>query len=352
MSNVRKYDAEGLRQQLGQRFEWANLTVFILIIAIVARNGVNFWGYDHYAIAWSKVWPKPVSVFSVENSGNLILAKLFNVDTRLGWMALHILLTILVALLIVIFISLQEMTSDQKRTLFFLLAASQIAVMLSQEIGYFDVITILGATLLGFARNNSLRLLGAFVMCSGNMSQALVATFLFGILVIVLKPKDKIPRIAYLYPAFLAAVIWLLGRLWLSGSGRASEFGPSMWLYSFKGFLVSPSLFLYSLLGSLWLLTPLFWKALTICGKKRALLVVLLVLVIPGIFGVATTESSRDALLILSPSFIYLMRYLVSECGLILNKGQTIAICLFPAFLIWREGAVVEPWSILHRLFF
>jgi hypothetical protein len=329
-----------------------NLTVFILIIAILARNGVNFWGYDRYAIAWSKVWPKPVSVFSVENSGNLILAKLFNVDTRLGWMALHILLTILVALIIVIFISLQEITSEQKRSLFFLLAASQIGVMLSQEIGYFDVITILGATLLGFAQNNSLRLLGAFVMCLGNTPQALVATCLFGALVIVLKSKKRISSVAFFYPAFLAAIIWLLQRLWLSESGRASEFGPSMWLYSFKGFLVSPSLFLYSLLGSLWLLSPLFWQALTICGKKKALLVVLLVLVIPGIFGVVTTESSRDALLIMSPSFIYLMRYLVSERGLILNKGQMIAISLFPAFLIWREGAVVEPWSVLHRLFF
>jgi hypothetical protein len=76
------------------KFKWFTYLYFPIAFVLILRNGINFWGYDKYALEWVKVWPKPVSVFSVENSGNLFLAKIFGVDSRFSWIALHISLTV------------------------------------------------------------------------------------------------------------------------------------------------------------------------------------------------------------------------------------------------------------------
>ena len=43
---------------------------------------------------------------------------------------------------------------------------------------------------------------------------------------------------------------------------------------------------------------------------------------------------------------------LLSERQLVLSRIQILALALMPSFLVWREGAIVEPWSVLQRFFF
>lgn len=76
------------------RFQWLTYVFFPITFILVLRNGINFWGYDKYALEWVKVWPNPASVFSVENAGNLFLAKILGVESRFSWMLLHIFLAI------------------------------------------------------------------------------------------------------------------------------------------------------------------------------------------------------------------------------------------------------------------
>ena len=334
-------------------YAWALSFVPVVGMAVTIRNGLNFWGYDFYALAWAKVWPHPSSVFSVENFGNLALAHFLRIDSRAGWFALHLGLSLLYFILLILFVHFSEIDDEKRRTLFVIFAACPITMMIMQEIGYFDVVTILGALILGYSTSISARIFGAALMAAGNTPQALVATFLFSVALTLLSSKPIKKRLLYFAPFVLVFLFWVFQRFWLGGMGRTEEFGPSMWAWSFKGFLVaSPLLYFYSVIGPLVILIP---KILTRVGysiKCRELWVIGWWISIPCVFGIVTTESTRDALCLMAPTFFWFMKREVTEFGLRLTKWEMAGMCLLPCFLIWREGAVVEPWSILHRLFF
>ena len=335
------------------KFNWISYYFFPFIFILILRNGINFWGYDYYAISWAKEWPRAVSQFSVENSGNLMLAKLLSIDSRVSWMVLHGLLTVFFFLLVAFFISREKLFDSQKRTLFTLILASALSMMLMQEIGYFDVITILGALILAFGNNMTVKILGTIVMCSGNTPQALIATLLLGTLVSLTQiQRRNVFEIKLFTPFMVALVIWILERFWLGGEGREAEFGPGMWLYSSKGFLIASPLYLYALLGPIWLIAPAVMEKLRIFSPRRIFLVIVVLILIPALFGIVTTESTRDALCIMSPALLWFFKFIVSECQLKISRGQILGLVLMPNFLVWREGEIVEPWSILQRFFF
>lgn len=335
------------------KFNWMSYYLLPLIFLLILRNGINFWGYDYYAIAWAKEWPRPVSQFSVENSGNLMLAKLLSIDSRVSWMVLHGSLTVLFFLLAALFISREKLVNSQKRTLFLLILASALSMMLMQEIGYFDVITIIGALILAFGNNTTVKILGTVVMCSGNTPQALIATLLLGTLVSLTQFRKKnIFEFNLFLPFIVTLIIWIFERFWLGGEGREAEFGPGMWLYSSKGFLIASPLYLYALLGPIWLIAPAVMEKLSVFSPRRIFLIMVVLILIPALFGIVTTESTRDALCIMSPALLWFFKYLVSECQLKISRGQILGLVLMPNFLVWREGEIVEPWSVLQRFFF
>jgi len=332
---------------------WISYYFLPFFAILIMRNGINFWGYDYYAIAWAKEWPKPVSQFSVEDSGNLMLAKLFAIDTRLSWMVLHAVLTGLFIILAAFLVSREKLSNIQKRALFILILSSALTMMLMQEIGYFDVITIIGALTLAFGNSMAIRILGTIVMCSGNTPQTLIATLLFGTLISLTQNRKKYDIDLRLFiPFVVACIIWILERLWLGGLGREAEFGPGMWLYSTKGFLIASPLYLYALLGPIWFIAPTAAEKMKGFTPKRLFLIFTVLILVPALFGIVTTESTRDALCIMSPALLWFFKYLVSERQLVLSRIQILALALMPSFLVWREGAIVEPWSVLQRFFF
>lgn len=332
---------------------WISFFFLPFSLLLILRNGINFWGYDHYAIEWAKEWPKPISQFSVEDSGNLILAKLFGIESRISWMILHILLTGFFILLAMILISRESLTNNQKRTLFILVLVSPLTMMLMQEIGYFDVITIIGALILAFGNNMKIKVLGTIIMCSGNTPQTLIATLLLGVLIALTQNRKRLIIDFRLFiPFAVACLIWILERFWLGGLGREAEFGPGMWLHSSKGFLIASPLYLYALLGPIWLIVPAVMEKLSDFSAKRIFFIFTALIFIPALFGIVTTESTRDALCIMSPALFWFFKYLVSEHQFVLFRAQVLALGLMPSFLVWREGAIVAPWGVLHRFFF
>jgi hypothetical protein len=330
------------------------ITGFILLapLLVICRNGLNYWGYDYYALSWSAAWPEPISVFSVENFGNLAIAHLLGVDTRLGWVFLHLGMTFTFFLLLMHFVNREIVEVKAKQTLFVVLLASPLSMMLMQEIGYFDVLTVIGALILANAQSNPGRILGALVMASGNTPQALIATFIFCFSFTLLDKSKSIKRLVGFSAFFFVSLVWLLERLWLNGVGRTEEFGPGMWSYSFKGFLIASPLFLYSLLGPLVILIPKIHSRVGHSIKSNEVQVILGFLLVPGIFGIITTESTRDALCIMAPTIFWYIRREIVAFGLRITAWESVALCTLPCFLIWRQGAVVEPWAILHRYFF
>ncbi|CAN1484317.1 hypothetical protein MCEZE9_00032 [Candidatus Nanopelagicaceae bacterium] len=334
-------------------YSWAFTVVPVIGISVTLRNGLNFWGYDFYALDWAKVWPHPSSVFSVENFGDLALAHLLRIDSRVGWFSLHLGLSLIYFMLLILFSHTSNLDNEKRKTLFVIFAACPITMMIMQEIGYFDVITILGAIILGCGTSTPTRIVGAAIMASGNTPQALIATFLFSIALSLISNKPIKVRLQYFAPFALVVLIWIFERMWLGGMGRTEEFGPSMWSYSVKGFLVvSPMLYFYSVLGPLVILIPKIFKRIGHSIKSRELWVVGWCIWIPCFFGIVTTESTRDALCLMAPTFFWFIKREITEFGLRLSKWEIVGMCLLPCFLVWREGDIVESWSVLRRLFF
>lgn len=324
-----------------------------MLLAIILRNGINFIGYDYYGIEWARKWPEPISVYSVENSGDLILAKLFSTYTRVSWMALHSILTLLFFALAFFVCSFERISIKQKQTLFFLILICPLTMLVLQEIGWHDVLTIIGALILAFGKRTAPRMLGILIMCSGNTPQAMVASLLFGSLLNIFEYHNKRINLKYFIPFIFSVIIWVFQRFWLGSTGREGEFlQPSFWLYSAKGFLIASPLYLYALLGPLWLIAPDVWRKLKIFPKKQSLIIIVVLVLIPGVFGIITTDSSRDALCIMSPLLLWFFRYLVIEQQLILRRTQKIALILLPCFLVYRQGQIIPPWSVLERFFF
>jgi len=50
--------------------------------------------------------------------------------------------------------------------------------------------------------------------------------------------------------------------------------------------------------------------------------------------------------------FFWSCHYFIVNHNLQISRIQILAICLLPNFLIWREGAIIEPWGILRRFFY
>jgi hypothetical protein len=334
-------------------WNWFTYVYIPLFFVLVLRNGINFIGQDYYAIEWAKKWPNPVSTYSVENFGNIALAKLFSVETQVSWMVLHSILSLILLFLLIVFCHQENASIKQKQTLLFLTLTSPLTMMIMQQIGWHDVLTILGAMILAFGDKTSVRILGTVIMCSGNTPQALVATLLFGLLLNTVQNFKKKNELKFFIPFIVSLSVWLFERFWLGGAGRESEFfSPGFWLYSIKGFLIASPLYLYAILGPLWLIAPNVWQKLKAIPKKQTLMIVTILLLIPGVFGIITTDSSRDALCIMSPLLLWFLRYLVIEQQLVLRQGQIIGLILMPCFLVYREGQIIPPWSILDRLFF
>lgn len=324
-----------------------------LFLVIIFRNGINFIGYDYYAIEWARQWPKPISVYSVENSGDLILAKIFSTYSRVSWMILHLMLTFVLFVLVFFYCSFERISIKQKQTLFLLILTCPLTMLVFQEIGWHDVVTIIGALILAFGKKTRSRILGILIMCAGNTPQAIVAAFLFGCLLNAIENYDKKVNVKSFVPFIISTMLWIFQRFWLGSTGREGEIlEPSFWLYSVKGFLIASPLYLYAILGPLWFISSDVWKKLKMFPKKQTLIIMTILVLIPGAFGIITTDSSRDALCIMSPLLFWFLRYMVVELQLILRHTQKIALILMPCFLVYREGVIIPPWSILQRFFF
>ena len=333
-------------------WNWVTYVYIPIIFVLTLRNGINFIGKDYYAIEWAKKWPKPVSIYSVENFGNIALAKLFSVDSRVSWMVLHLLLSFIVLCLLIVFCHQEKASIKQKQTLLLLILSSPLTMMIMQQIGWHDVLTILGALILAFGDKTRVRILGTLIMCSGNTPQALVATLLFGLLLNIIQNFNKKNNLKLFIPFIISFIVWTIERFWLDGGRTGEFFVPSFWIYSVSGFLIASPLYLYAILGPLWFIAPNVWKKLKVFPKKQTISLLIILILIPSVFGIVTTDSSRDALCIMSPLLLWFLRYMVIEQELILQQTQKIFLILMPCFLVYREGQIIPPWSILERFFF
>lgn len=247
---------------------------------------------------------------------------------------------------------MENIPNDKKRNIFFLILVSPITMILMQEIGYYDVITITGSLIFAFRNNLIFRLLGTVILCAGNTPQALVITLLFGFFINFMNFSSKKIDFKGFIPFVFALIIWVLEKFWLGGLGRVSEYNYGQWSYSFKGFLIASPLFIYAILGPLWLISFNVLETLKRNRTTDIIKIFIVLLLVPGLFGMFTGDSTRDTLCIMSPMLFWLIKYLVIERNLVIGYNLKIMMCLAPCYLVWREGQIVSPWGELTKIFF
>ena len=90
--------------------------------------------------------------------------------------------------------------------------------MIMQQIGWHDVVTIIGAIILAFQDKTRIKILGTLIMCFGNTPQALIATLLFGLLLNLFLNFNKKINFKLFTPFIISVIVSVLERFWLGGS--------------------------------------------------------------------------------------------------------------------------------------
>jgi hypothetical protein len=169
--------------------------------------------------------------------------------------------------------------------------ASGIPPTLSYEIGFYDVLTLLGAGAIAVSRRPWLVAVGAVVLSGSNPPLALVSAISFAILSAG-EPFRGLRQKA-LITLTICLLGWLAVNLWLHAAGTSSESSQLFTNlgYSFRSFLDAAPLDVSSWYGGAWLLvvitivSPMAWR--TRCIVVGALIVV------PGLGSVATLDGTR-----------------------------------------------------------
>ena len=143
---------------------------------------------------------------------------MFSIESQVSSKVLHLLLSILLLFLLILFIPRESVSLKQKQTLLFLILASPLTIMIMQQIGWHDVVTIIGAIILAFQDKTRIKILGTLIMCFGNTPQALIATLLFGLLLNLFLNFNKKINFKLFTPFIISVIVSVLERFWLGGS--------------------------------------------------------------------------------------------------------------------------------------
>ena len=151
-------------------------TVFamgLLALALV-RSGFNLFSFD-WTVATESInrFPEATS-YGSWSWGNVVLAKILGIDNQASWYALHIVLTLICLVLPLAFAGRMPRQSFYPFAIYWLLLP--VVGSLLMWVGMYDVVTVIGATIVAFSRNWWQAAIGAVIWSSGNPEQAVVGS--------------------------------------------------------------------------------------------------------------------------------------------------------------------------------
>jgi hypothetical protein len=314
---------------------------FILGILILIRDGFNFRGYDHYGIPAAKALPKFVDFYS-GSVGDLILAKIFHTYTRLSWMGLHSTLTLVCVVVIIV------LGNNVSPELTRILLLSQIVTLMLQEIGFYDVITILGSVVIAFGiEYRFIVIVGTFVMASGNPQQAWVSSVCILFLCFTTyRYKAMIWNSIFCF--LTSSVLLVLNFAWSSGHGRETYLSPEIVKHAIRNFVFAIPYSIISFLGVVIIVLILVWKDLAVISKIGILVSII---IIPSIASAIALDGSRVPICVGAASTIIFLKDNFKSKTFILPPFYYSIMLFFPTLLVWGNGQVLLPWSRLFRVF-
>ena len=316
-----------------------------LLFFVILKDGINFRGYDHYGIPAAKSLPHFVDFYST-SYGDLVISHLLHTYSRFSWVILHTLLTIILILLL-FYIGISAKNRKSNDSLLFLLLLSQLTTLALQEIGFYDIVTLIGGLLAAInVRKRVPFLLSVLVLNSGNPEQSFISILSLLILVFLFE-KDRRTFLNVFLGLFLSLINLIFVFLWSKGNGRESYLGPEILKASLHSFLIAMPFSVLAILGCLNFLVFAFRKFLS---RTEMTAFITSIIFIPGVLSAIALDGSRVAVSISCAPLIYILKFMVEERNFRIDNRDKMFMFLFPSILVWGPGVVSLPWGRFFRL--
>jgi hypothetical protein len=305
-------------------FQVASLAAFFLI-----KNGFNAEVgniQDAYLPA-SQALPKPTGYFSA-SLGNLILAKIFKINSVESWIILHLIILI-ITFAIILWIVYRSTQTDQSILILMIFSLTSFST-LPGSIGKYDVITFFGGVLLVLSTKTSTSVLAISIMALGNPEQAILASVCLFVLSLnkvfdFCKSKAKLSM-------SVSILIYLVIQGWMLSNSMVSNritLIPYYLNLSISNFVNSPLNTLWFWMGIGWItiLTVIFYFD----GKERMKILGSLIL-IPATATILTVDGARVYGLIILPSFMVVSIWAANK---VIKEAGNINFIIGSYFLLW-----------------
>jgi len=288
------------------------LTLILALLLLKSELDAEIGNIRDAYLPASVALPKPIGYFSA-SLGNLIIGKLLGINSVTSWIVLHICL--LLACLVIIVILIHRSDLAPRTAMIVIVAAVPVTATLFSTIGKYDVVTFLGATILGLSRHKVGVLAGALIMSLGNPELAILA--LISLLLLSNLAEFQLPK-KYIQMGLACSVCLYLGiQIWMITGGIVSNRISLLPYYlglSLSNFLNAPFYNLWSWYGFFWFLVVIPFLSMKGSSRKRLFLVFL---VIPGMASIITADGVRVFSMIALPSLlvccVWIMRRFVKN---------------------------------------
>lgn len=345
---------------LASRLLVAPRAMFFVVVCVVAvaRTGIGEYSLDVLEI--SRRLPRPSETYKGLSVLSPIVARLLGVESRLGWWTLHAVLTVLAIALGVLLARRRLQSSETRRVLLVLVAASAMPVVLLSKIGHYDIWLVVGSILVSLGAGRIAPIVGGLIVGFTNFEQGavlvlalLAAQFSLGL------AREMIRSLT-----FAAAAVFGRGviEVWYRSfgvlpTGRGSLLRENL-VNSLEGFVKPWPIQLYSWYSAAWVLVIAMIVGLR-AERVRMFALLASLLIIPGIATVITSDGARVFMATSSASLLYVTSRLLMSFEQTV-EGDTAAkigneivanapLCLLimlvtPGITVWG-GSLQTPWA-------
>lgn len=285
---------------LDQRITQIPRILFVVVLSVVAlfRNGFNFYGFDWVVTAEAiRSLPEAVN-YTSWSWGNLLIAKALGIDSLTNWYGLHLALTVFAVLLPILLVRKLEGTEFYLFVVLWFLIP--VIGSLLMWIGMYDVVFVIGATIVALSKRLWQAALGSIIMSSGNPEQAALAASIF-VIVTHHSSLKKHVRQAWV-SLFVSGVALALSRVLISGN-EAKDRAEIL-----RDPIEGIELLAYQWPNSVWGWNGVLWflilALIVASGAKDRLLLIVGLIVIPVLAVMFTYDWNRVYWLLVTTSLI------------------------------------------------
>jgi hypothetical protein len=270
--------------------------------------------------------PKPIGYFS-ESLGNLVLVRLFQINSIHSWIILHIIL-IFVFLIILILIIQSNNFQDKDFYLLMVFTTPALSVIL-QQIGNYDSFTFMGGVLFIFLKSKLGAFISALMMTLGNPEQAVLAFLCVYCLSYI--SQFRLWRSKCVIGLTTAISIWITIQCWMFINhvpATRLTLLPHFIDLAVLAFWANPLKNLWSYLGILWFV--ILYSAVTLSKLHRKMFLAA-VIIIPLCATLITADGVRVFALINLPTLFIVINWFWSV--LIPEKYRNYGLGIY--LIIW-----------------